>query len=403
MTVKIKPSKVFGSVKAPSSKSMSHRLLICAGLSEGESYIKNVAYSEDILATLDCLEKMGAEITRGTDFIKIKGTTPYKSVRREYFCRESGSTLRFFVPLAMLSANESTFYGSERLMERPMSVYESIAVQKGLFYENDDGILRVKGRLPSGKYNVAADISSQFISGLLFALPLCDGDSEIHLEGNVSSRSYIDMTLEAMDMFGVTALWKDKNTLLISGGQKYQNRILTVEGDYSNAAFLDAFNFMGGNVNVEGLRKDTLQGDAVYGKYFSMLKERNPVISVENCPDLAPVLMCLAAELNGAVLKGTARLCIKESDRGSAMKQELSKFGADIEIYDDEIIINKTTLRAPSEPLDSHNDHRVVMSLVVLCSKYGGEIKGAQAVRKSYPDFFERTVKLGLDAEIYDN
>ena len=403
MTVKIKPSKVCGRVKAPSSKSMSHRLLICAGLSEGESYIKNIAYSEDILATLDCLAEMGAEITKGADFIKIKGTLPSENSFCEYYCRESGSTLRFFVPLAMLSENESTFTGSERLMERPLSVYERIARENGLYYKNEGGILRVKGKLTSGCYSVAADISSQFISGMLFALPLCEGDSEIHLEGTVSSRSYIDMTLEAMEMFGVKASWKDGNTLFISGGQSYQGKNLTVEGDYSNAAFLDAFNLMGGKVDVEGLREDTLQGDEIYRKYFSLLKEGNPVLDIENCPDLAPILMTLAAELNGARLTGTARLRIKESDRGAVMKQELSKFGADIEVYDDEIIINKTILTSSEEPLDSHNDHRVVMSLAVLCSKYGGEIRDAQAVRKSYPDFFERAVELGLEAETDDD
>ena len=402
MKVKISPSLISGEVTAPPSKSMSHRFLICAGLSEGESYISNLAYSEDILATLDCLEKMGAEITRGTDFVKIKGVLPEKSLGADYFCRESGSTLRFFLPVAMLSDNESTFRGSGRLMERPMSVYEAIAKEKGFFYENTDGVLRVRGKLSSGIYKVAADVSSQFISGLLFALPMCEGDSEILLEGKIESRSYIDMTLEAMDMFGVKAAWNG-NSLIIKGGQRYKNAEFAVEGDCSNAAFLDAFNLVGGNVSVKGLKDGTLQGDAVYREYFQLLKEGKPTLDVSNCPDLAPVLMSLASELGGAILKGTARLRIKESDRGTVMKQELSKLGADIEVREDEIIINKTTLKAPTEPFDSHNDHRVVMSLAVLCSKYGGIIEGAEAVRKSYPDFFERTAEMGMEAEEYDN
>ncbi len=403
MTVTINPSVLSGRVNAPPSKSMAHRLLICAGLAEGESYIKNVAYSEDILATLDCLQTMGAEVVRGTDYVKILGASPLKSKAAEYFCRESGSTLRFFVPLAMLSGDECSFTGSERLMERPMTVYENIARQKGLYYENTYGVLWIRGKLTSGIYKVAADISSQFISGLLFALPLCDGDSEIHLKGKVESRSYIDMTLEAMGTFGVVASWKDDNILYIRGGQSYKSRELTVEGDYSNAAFLNAFNFVGGNVSVEGLRKDTLQGDAVYGKYFSLLSEGKAELDVSNCPDLAPILMCLAAELNGGVLKGTARLRIKESDRGAVMKEELTKLGADIEIYENEIIINKAQLKATNEPLLSHNDHRVVMSLAVLCSKYGGKISGCEAVRKSYPDFFDCVRELGLEAQINDD
>lgn len=402
MTVKIKPSLISGEVTAPPSKSMTHRFLICAGLSEGESLISNISYSEDILATLDCLEKMGAEITRGKDFVKIRGVLPEKFSGADYFCRESGSTLRFLLPLALLSDKESTFSGSVRLMERPMSVYEAIAREKGIFYKNTDGVLRVRGKLTSGLYKVAADVSSQFISGLLFALVLCEGDSEILLEGKIESRSYIDMTLEAMNMFGAEAFWKG-NSLIIKGGQCYKSADFAVEGDCSNAAFLDAFNLIGGNVSVKGLRGDTLQGDAVYKEYFSLLENGRPTLDVSNCPDLAPVLMSLAAELNGAVLKGTARLRIKESDRGAVMKQELSKLGADIEVLEDEIIINKTTLKAPEEPFDSHNDHRVAMSLAVLCSKYGGIIEGAEAVRKSYPDFFECAATIGMETEKYDD
>lgn len=402
MKVKIIPSKVCGTVKAPPSKSMSHRMLICAGLSEGESFIKNISYSEDVLATLDCLEVMGAEVFRGSDFVKIKGTSVPESFCGEYFCRESGSTMRFFIPIAMLSGEESRFSGSVRLMERPMTVYETVAEQKGLYYKNNGTELCVKGKLTSGRFNIDAGVSSQFISGLLFALPLCDGDSEIFLEGKIESLSYIDMTLEAMKLFGICA-YRDENKLIIKGGQSYKSTEITVEGDCSNAAFLEAFNLFGGDVNVTGIKADTLQGDAVYSEYFTMLKREKAVLDLRNCPDLAPVLMCLAAEHNGAVLNGTARLRIKESDRGAVMKQELSKFGADIEIYDDRIIINKTELRAPAEPLCSHNDHRVAMSLAVMCSKYGGEIYGAEAVNKSYPEFFEHTGKLGMEVQINDD
>ncbi len=403
MTVKIKPSILSGEVKAPPSKSMAHRLLICAGLSDGYSIIKNIAYSEDVLATIDCLEASGASVTRGADFIRIKGASPLKSKGGRYFCRESGSTLRFFLPLAMLSECESIFSGSERLMERPMSVYKKIAEQRGLFYEkSSDGLLCVRGKLKAGTYKVSADISSQFISGLLFALPLCDGDSEIILEGKIESRSYIDLTLEAMKMFGVSASWRD-DSLYIRGGQSYKCTELNVEGDYSNAAFFEAFNLVGGDVTVKGLREDTGQGDKVYKSLFSLLKAGKPTLDIRNCPDLAPILMALAAELNGAVLEGTARLRIKESDRGLVMKRELSKFGAEIELSDNKIVINKSGLSAPSELLYSHNDHRVVMSLAVLCSKYGGEIKGAEAVKKSYPDFFVHTAKLGMEAIINDD
>lgn len=403
MKVEIKPSVVHGAVSAPSSKSMAHRLLICAGLCEGRSEIKNVNYSEDILATLDCLSGMGAKIEKGEDFVFVEGVSPFSSVAQTYKCRESGSTLRFFVPIAMLSENQNLFTGYGRLMERPMEIYEKIAAKKNIPYtKNSDGIF-VGGVLPSGEYNVPGNISSQFISGLLFALPLCEGDSVINLTGSVESRSYIDMTIDAMKLFGVNALWKNEATIYIKGKQKYLPRSFAVEGDYSNAAFLDAFNLIGGDVQLENLKENSLQGDSIYKDYFKKLKNGTPEIDVRNCPDLAPILMTMASGLNGARLIGTKRLKIKESDRGLVMKQELSKFGADIELYEDEIIVKKSRITKPEETLCGHNDHRVVMSLAVLLSRYGGVIEGAQAVKKSYPDFFEKVKSLGLEVKEYDD
>lgn len=403
MRVKFEPSEVRGTVTAPASKSMAHRLLICAGLSQGKSEIKNVAYSEDILATLDCLTVLGAKIEKGEDFVIIEGVSPAFSKGGTYRCRESGSTLRFFIPVAMLSECESLFTGYGRLMERPMEIYEKIAEENGIAYKKSDEGISVGGVLSSGKFNVPANISSQFISGLLFALPLCDGDSEIELIGNVESRSYIDMTIDAMSLFGVKISWKNEKTLYIKGNQEYIPQSFSVEGDYSNAAFLDAFNLLGGEVTVQGLKENSLQGDKIYKEYFELLKKGTPTLDIRNCPDLAPVLMTLACELNGAKLTGTKRLKIKESDRGLVMKEELSKFGADIEVFEDEIIIHKNEITKAKEVLCSHNDHRVVMSLAVLCSKYGGEIEGAEAVKKSYPDFFLKVKPLGLEVKTYDD
>lgn len=392
MNVIIEKSLLKGEIKAPASKSMAHRLLISAGLAEGESLIKNIAYSEDILATLDCLEEMGAVIERGEAEVKIRGISPEAMFESKNFpARESGSTLRFFIPLALLSDKEHTFTGYGRLMERPMEVYESICREKGLLFKRENGAIKTKGVLTHGEFTVRGDISSQFISGLLFALPLCEGDSRIKLLPPVESRSYIDMTIDAMKDFGVSIAWEDETTVYIRGSQKYESRNLTVEGDYSNAAFLDAFNLLGSEVTVTGLKENSLQGDRVYKEYFERLKNGSPVLDVRDCPDLAPILMTLAAYLHGATLKGTARLKIKESDRGQAMKEELSKFGADIEVKNNEIIINKVPLHKSKEILSAHNDHRIVMSLAVLCSAFGGEIEGSEAVRKSYPDFFQVT------------
>lgn len=403
MKIKINPCVLRGTVKAPPSKSMAHRLLICSGLSVGESIIDNISYSQDILATIDCLNKMGACTSKDESRVWVMGTSPLEAESDLYPCRESGSTLRFFIPLSMLSEKDNLFTGYGRLMARPMSVYEKIAKERGIPYKNSKDGITVGGVLHGGLYTIDADVSSQFISGLLFALPFCRCDSEIVLKGKISSKSYIDMTIEALSVFGVMAGWKNDNTLFIKGNQKYRCCDVTVEGDYSNAAFLDAFNYVGSDITVEGLTDDTLQGDRVYKEYFRMLKEGVPALDITDCPDLAPILMTLACEMNGATLTGTHRLKIKESDRGQVMKAELSKFGAEIEVYDDEIKIDKSTLHAPGEILSSHNDHRVVMSLAVLCSKYGGEIENAEAVSKSYPDFFEKTKALGLEMETDDD
>lgn len=402
MTVNIKPSKIQGEVTAPSSKSMGHRLLICAGLAEGKSEIKNILYSEDILATLDCLKAMGAEITINDDSVTVVGTLPNVSVGGEFRCRESGSTLRFFIPLSMLSENGALFTGYGRLMERPMGVYEDITNEKNIPYSKTDEGIRVGGTLTAGKFKVPGNISSQFISGLLFALPLCQGDSEIEVVGNIESRSYIDMTLQAMSLFGVDAHRKNENTLYIRGNQRYKSKTLTVEGDYSNSAFLDAFNYIGGDARVLGLDVNTLQGDSIYKEYFDLLRQDTPTLDIGNCPDLAPILMTVAAANNGCKLINTARLKMKESDRGTVMAQELSKFGADIRVSDNEIIIDKARLYTPKDDLYCHNDHRVVMSLAVLASVYGGRLVGAEAVKKSFPDFFDKVKVLGMEVEIYD-
>lgn len=397
MLVEIKPSAVKGTVKAPPSKSMAHRLLICAGLAKGESVIKNVACSQDILATLDCLETLGARIKKDGDTVYISGAD-LKSFDAGIFpCRESGSTLRFFIPLALLSKGKSLFTGYGRLMERPMEIYERLCADKGLFFEkNSDGI-SLSGVLDGGNFQLRGDISSQFITGLLFALPLCEKDSRIILTGKAESLGYIDMTVDALGKFGIEIKREKENEFYIKGSQQYKAQTLTVEGDYSNAAFLDAFNCIGGEIAVEGLDENSLQGDRVYKKYFELLKKGTPTLELSHCPDLAPILMTLAAELNGATFTDTRRLKIKESDRGEVMKLELKKFGAKIEVRENEITVSKAVLHKPSEILCGHNDHRVVMSLAVLCSVYGGEINESESVNKSYPDFFAVMQKLGLE------
>ena len=241
MTVTFTPSHAQGKISAPPSKSMAHRLLISAGLANGESIIENLSPSEDVLATIDCLRALGATcdydgktaIVRG-----INGTIIRPSPHLP--CRECGSTLRFFIPIAAISREITTFSGSERLFSRPLSVYESIFRRQNLPFFLQKSTLTVGGVLKSGNFTVKGNISSQFISGLLFALPLLSGDSTITLLPPVESRSYLDLSLQALRDFGIQAHWQNETTLFIQGCQTYQPRHLVTEGDYSNAAFFSA-------------------------------------------------------------------------------------------------------------------------------------------------------------------
>ena len=396
MRVTIEPSKARGRMEAPPSKSMAHRMLICAGCAEGTSRIENIDLSEDVLATMDCLKALGAGITyedrcvtvRGTDICGIHGPALLN-------CRECGSTLRFMIPLCLMSGQKTELTGSVKLFERPLCVYEKICREQGILFERARNHLVVEGKLRSGEYELPGNVSSQFISGLLFVLPLLGGDSRIRLTGSVESRPYIDMTMQAMEIFGVKARWEDESAILIRGGQSYCPRSTKVEGDFSNAAFFEALNLIGGDVEVTGLYDGSLQGDKVYRQYFDRIREGYAQIDLSDCPDLGPVLMAAAAMCGGAKFTGTARLRLKESDRGLAMQEELGKLGAAVEVLDNAILVEPGELRADTV-LDDHNDHRIVMALAVILSAVGGSITGAEAVGKSLPDFWERFKQLGI-------
>ena len=415
MRVEIKPSALHGTVTAPPSKSMAHRLLICAGLSEGESVVRRLAFSQDVMATIDCLRALGAEIRLDGDTAFVKGTDVRKAIGKTAAlnCNECGSTLRFFAPLCMLSGEERVLRGSPYLMTRPMDVYEKIARDQEIRFEKAEDHLTVEGRLKSGVYEVAGNISSQFISGLLFTLPLLDSDSEIRILPPVESKPYIDMTVAALRQFGIEvetslrgarqecrATWQSQPiNYRIKGNQSYCPADVTVEGDYSNAAFFEALNYAGSSVRIDGLRENTLQGDSVYKILFKNIKNGIDPIDIADCPDLGPVLFAVAALCDGARFTGTRRLRIKESDRADAMRQELQKLGIGVEVGENEVIVHGGTLRKPTTMLSAHGDHRIVMALSVLLTVTGGVIDGAQAVNKSFPDFFEKMQCLGLEVQ----
>lgn len=396
MRLCFEPSIASGRISAPPSKSMAHRYLIAAALSEGDCKINNIEFSQDVLATLDCIKAMGCNVSTDVDSVTISHTADISESTMEFRCRESGSTLRFFIPISMISDGCKRFYGSETLLGRPMGVYEDICNAQGIGYKASGECIEIDGRLTAGEYTVRGDISSQFITGLLFALPKLDADSTIKLLPPVESRPYIDMTIEALSRFGVSVVWTDDLTILVKGSQTYHSCDITTEGDYSNAALIDAYNMAGGSVDITGLREDSLQGDRVYRDYFAQMRDGMPTLDISDCPDLGPVLMAVGAACNGVTLVGTDRLKIKESDRGTVMCTELEAFGIKTVCEPNRITVIASELKRPVEALYGHNDHRIVMALSMLLSITGGVLCGAEAVSKSFPSYFDVIRGLGI-------
>lgn len=397
MTVTIYPGRAAGTAAAPPSKSCGHRMLLCAALASGESRIRGITQSQDMLATMDCIRAMGGQCRLEGDTACIAGTGGAAEGHAVYPCRESGSTLRFCIPPALVPGGTAVFTGTPRLMERGVGLYETLFAGRGIDVVKTPESVAFSGGLTAGDYALRGDVSSQFISGLLLALPLLREDSTLRVLPPVESRPYIDITLDVLGEFGVRTEERGENAFFIPGGQRYESRCAAVEGDWSNAAFLLA---LGGGVTVTGLREDSLQGDRVCRDMLQRLERPGAVLDISACPDLGPVLFAAAARAQGAVFTGTRRLRIKESDRAAAMAQELAKFGAQVRVEDDRVTVSAGPLHTPEEELDGHNDHRIVMALAVLCASLGGTIRGAEAVSKSWPAFFDTLKALGLTVDI---
>ncbi|MBE6585276.1 MAG: 3-phosphoshikimate 1-carboxyvinyltransferase [Ruminococcaceae bacterium] len=405
MTVTFTPSHLSGVIQAPPSKSMGHRMLICAGLANGQSNVKGISHSEDMLATMTLLNGLGASCARRErdDIVDVKGIDPLKAAPCEPLnCRECGSTLRFFIPICLLSDKSVTLTGSFRLFERPLSVYADLCSDLGLTFDLDKTTpkLTLKGPLRGGCFTLRGDVSSQFITGLLFALPLCAEDSILTILPPLESRPYLDLTLSALALYGIEAEWQDALTLRIPGRQTYKATAAVVEGDYSNAAFFHALAVLGHHVTVMGLNPDSLQGDRVYRDFYPQLATGRPTVDISDCPDLGPILMAVASAMQGATFTGTRRLRIKESDRAAAMAEELAKFGVSVIVEEDTVTVNPVDFHAPAEFLDGHNDHRIVMALSTLLTLTGGTLRGAEAVNKSLPDYFDLLGSLGADIAV---
>ncbi len=384
MNLTITPGKLSGTVTPPPSKSQAHRLLICAALAGEGSVIHNLADSQDIRATRRCL----AELTTN------RRTLP------ELDCGESGSTLRFLIPIALALRGGGVFTGQGRLMERPQKPYFDLFDEKGIRYERKGGVLTVEGRLTPGEYRLPGNVSSQFFTGLLLALPLLDGPSAIIPTTPLESEGYIGMTLDAMHEFGIDIATTRSLPphYLISGGQKYQSAEATVEGDWSQAAFWYAANCLGCTADVRGVSQYSTQGDRVIESCCLELSQPGDTeIDMSGCPDLAPPVAAAAAVRRGTTrLVNAGRLRIKESDRLAAITAALNALGARVTEHPDSLTIYGRDSLAGGT-VDCCNDHRIAMMAAIAATRCREPVTllGAECVAKSYPDFWDVYRMLG--------
>lgn len=417
-TIVISPSRLSGIVQAPPSKSAAHRALICAALSQGECRVQNLAPSQDLQATLRAVRALGihAELRNGSVSLRPEKIPTDRPVTVD--CGESGSTLRFFIPVFAALGIPAVFTGAGRLPERPIGIYRELLPGHGVACQTQGGLpLLVSGQLSSGLFSLPGNVSSQFITGLLFALPLLDGDSEIHLTTPLESAGYVEMTLAVMRDFGIS-VQETETGWKVAGGQRYLAHDYMVEGDWSQAAFFLAAGALGGELSITGLKRDSCQGDRaareLFSRFGAKIAEDGETLSVRagtlrgidvdasQIPDLVPILAATAALAEGHTsIHHAERLRIKESDRLAAMASELSHLGARIQEMPGGLEIDGVpSLRGGA--VSGWNDHRVVMSLAMagLRAEEDVSISDAESVRKSYPDFFEVYQKLGGIARV---
>jgi len=407
MTVMITPARLAGRVTPPPSKSQAHRFLIAAGLAEGESIIRNVARSKDIEATRRCLEELGAEVTDIPGGVKVRGmgANAMSPMRRMAYphldCGESGSTLRFLIPVALAVRGGGVFTGHGRLMERPLKPYFDLFEEKGISCGLKDGVLTVGGVLEPGVYRLPGDVSSQFFTGLLYALPLLGAPSAIVPTTALESEGYIAMTCAAMEAFGVptAATMSLPPQYHVAGNQTYRPAEVTVEADWSQAGFWYAARSLGNPVEAAGLYVDSLQGDKAVAEYYVNLSGPGDVdVDVSGCPDLVPPLAVMAAVRQGVTrIVNAGRLRMKESDRLSSVAEVLCKLGGKVEEGPDSLTITGVEALRGGVTVDSHNDHRIAMMAAIAATRCREPVTltGAECVEKSYPNFWEDYGDLG--------
>ena len=423
MRVTIFPSEPEGQIRIPPSKSVCHRAVLCAALADPgtESVLCNLGDSQDISATISAVQALGARFHTLGDDLRVRGTGGIPAggppSPLHIHCRESGSTLRFLIPLLSLTGREVRLTGEGRLLDRPQQVYETLFRERGLAFAHTSREIRLHGVLPPGPYALRGDVSSQFITGLLLALPLLNGDSSLTILPPAESFSYVEMTLDVLRQFGIE-IHRDGLSFAIPGRQAYRPCSFSVEGDYSQLAFFAVLGALRGRVECTGVSPQSAQGDRVilsllraFGADVRMQHDRvciaagPPLSAIEadlsDCPDLGPALMALAARARGtSVFTGAARLRLKESDRIASMESGLRACGIETASSEDTVRITGAPDQIlPECCVDCCNDHRIAMSFAVLAAASRGgpmTLQGAECVRKSYPGFFDDLASLGV-------
>ncbi|ATV35002.1 3-phosphoshikimate 1-carboxyvinyltransferase [Fusobacterium pseudoperiodonticum] len=411
----IKVDKLVGELSPPPSKSVLHRYIIASSLAKGISKIENISFSEDIIATIEAMKKLGAKIEQKDNYLLIDGSDTFKNLNEniEIDCNESGSTLRFLFPLSIVKENKVLFKGRGKLFKRPMTPYfknfEKFKIKHSYIDEN---AILLEGQLKAGIYEIDGNISSQFITGLLFSLPLLDGESKIIINGKLESSNYIDISLDCLSKFGIKIINNSYQEFIIEGNQSYKVGNYRTEADYSQAAFFLVANAIGSKIKINDLSEDSLQGDKKIIDYISEIDNWNSkdtlVLDGSETPDIIPILS-LKAAVSGKKIEivNVERLRIKESDRLKATVEELSKLNFDLIEKKDSILINsrenfEANKNEKIVSLSAHSDHRIAMMIAIAATCYDGEIllDNLDCVKKSYPNFWE--VFLSLGGKIYE-
>ena len=387
---------VGGTITAPPSKSMAHRAVLCAALAEGRSHITNLEFSKDISATLGAAAQLCARVRTGADDAVVEGLGHFVPLAAPVDCCESGSTLRFLIPIASLTGQAVSFTGRGRLMERPQKPYFDLFDEKGISYEQAAGALTVRGTLTPGEYRLAGNVSSQFFTGLLFALPLLGGGSTLVSTTRLESRDYVAMTRDALARAGVRVDGEAERFAVPPS--VYRSFDATVEADWSQAGFWYAARFLGNRVELRGLNEASAQGDRVVAALYERFKPAGEQsVDVSDCPDLLPPLAVMAARREGTMhFVNAARLRMKESDRLTTTAALLRALGVPAEETADSLTVRGVPSFSGGT-VDGANDHRIVMAAAAAATAAAAPVTvtGAEAVRKSYPSFWEEYKRLG--------